>query len=64
MCDHSEVWHLCPSISFLFARLGALLESVSDCPEVGLFTSRDSTLGLVLVDISPLLQQSKRCRWR
>lgn len=58
MCDHSEVRCLCPSVSFLFARLGALLGSVGGCPKVGSFVPRDSALGIVLDDLSPLLLQS------
>lgn len=58
MCDHSEVRRLCPSVSFFFARLQALLGFVGGCPEVRPFVSRDSALGLVLADLSLLLLQS------
>ena len=58
MCDHSKVRHLCPSASFLFACLGALLGSIGGCLEVRPFVSRDTALGLVLADLSPLLLQS------
>ena len=58
MYEYSEVRRHCPSVSFLFARLGALLRSGSGCPEVGTFVSEGSSLGLVLDDLSPLLRQS------
>lgn len=58
MYEYSKVRRHCPSVSFLFARLGALLRSSSGCPEVGTFVSEGSSLGLVLDDLSPLLRQS------
>ena len=58
MYEYSKVRHHCPSISFLFAHLGALLGSGSGCLEVGSFVSESSALGLVLADLSPLLSQS------
>lgn len=50
MCEYSEVSHHYPSIS----EVG----STDGWPEVGSFTPRNSALGLVLVDLSPLLHKS------
>lgn len=47
-----------PLCFFSFACLGVLLGSSSGCLEVGDFVSEGSALGLVLVDLSPLLHQS------
>ena len=70
MVDYSEIRHSSPSIAFLFARLGALIDSSSDplgalsyCsnnqyPQIGDFVISDSGLGLVLGDLYPLLYQS------
>ena len=70
MMDYSEIRHSSPSIAFLFARLGALIDSSSDplgalsyCsnnqyPQIGDFVISDSGLGLVLGDLYPLLYQS------
>ena len=59
MFDYSEVRCLSPSISFIFSRLGASFESSGGgCPQVELFISKSSTLGLVLADLYPLLRQS------
>ena len=70
MVDYSEIRHTSPSIAFLFAHLGALLDSSSDPlgvlpyyfsdqhPQIGDFVVGDSGLGLVLGDIYPLLHQS------
>lgn len=59
MVDYSEIRHLSPSISFFFTRLGASLSSSGNyCPWVGDFALGDSSLGLVLGDLYPLLRQS------
>ena len=59
MVENSEVRQHCPSVSFFFTRLGAYLGSFSShCPPIEGFVSRDSSLGLVLVDLYPLLHQS------
>lgn len=58
MVDYSEVRNLSPNVSFFFARLGTFLESSGGhCPQVELFTSRDSAMRLVLTDCTPLLHQ-------
>ena len=54
----SEVRALCPSVSFLFAHLGASLEiSRNFCPLVEDFVGGGNSLNLVLVDLFPLLRQ-------
>lgn len=58
MYEYFEVRHHCPSVSFLFACLGALLGFGNGCPKVGAFVSEGSALGLVLANLSPLLHQS------
>ena len=70
MVDYSEIRHTSPSIAFLFARLGALIDSSSDplgvlsysssdqYPQIGDFVIGDSGLGLALGDLYPLLYQS------
>ena len=58
MYEYPEVRRHYPPVSFLFAHLGALLGSGSGCPKVRSFVSEGSALGLVLVDLSPLLRQS------
>ena len=59
MVNYSEITHLFPSISFFFARLGASFGFSGDhCPRVGDFIVMDSSLGLVLGDLYPLLRQS------
>ena len=53
-----EVRALCPSVSFLFARLGASLGiSRNFCPLVEDFVGRGNNLSLVLTDLFPLLRQ-------
>ena len=48
-----------PSISFLFARLGAFLSaSCTFCPSIEGFVFEGSVLGVVLADLVPLLHQS------
>lgn len=59
MVDYSKFRHLSPFLSFFFARLGASLGSFGDrCPQVGDFALGDSSLGLALGDLYPLLRQS------
>ena len=70
MANYSEIRHISPSIAFLFARLGALLDSSSSplgvlpyCssnpyPQIGDFVVGDSGLSLALGDLYPLLHQS------
>ena len=59
MVSSSEVRILCPSISFLFARLGASLEvSHTFLPLVEGFVFEGSSLSVVLADLFPLLRQS------
>ena len=67
MVDHSNIRRAPPSIAFLFARLGGLLDSSSDPLGVPPFSSSDqyprirdfvvghSGLDLVLGDLYPLL---------
>ena len=67
MVDYSEIRHTSPSIAFLFARLGVLLDSFSDLFGVLLhhssdrysqtrdFVVGDSGLNLTLGDLYPLL---------
>jgi len=64
MVDSSEIRRISPFIAFLFARLGALVDSRSDT--LGVFSSSDPYLqigdfivvGLVLGDLYPLLRES------
>ena len=70
MVDYSEIWHTSPSITFLFARLRALIDSSNDplgalsyCfsdpyPLIRNFIVGDSSLVLVLGDLHPLLSKS------
>ena len=70
MADYFEIRHISPSIAFLFARLGALLDSSSSLlgvlphhssdpyPQIGDFAVGGSGLGLALGDLYPLLHQS------
>ena len=68
MVDSSEIRHTLPSIAFLFARLGTLVDSHSDTlgvfsssdpyPHIGDFVVAGSGLGLVLGDLYPLLHNS------
>ena len=70
MVDYFEIRHTSPSIAFFFARLGVLivsssdqLGSLSDCSSdphlhIGDLVLRDSSLGLVLGNLYPLLCQS------
>ena len=59
MLSSSEVRAFCPSISFLFAHLGASLgTSCNSCSLVGDFVEGESSLGLAIADFLPLLCQS------
>ncbi|KAK9983005.1 hypothetical protein SO802_032530 [Lithocarpus litseifolius] len=59
MLSSSEVKALCPSVSLLFASLGASLgTSHNFCPLVGGFVGGENSLGLVIADLLPLLCQS------
>ena len=59
MVDYTEIRHISPSIAFLFARLGGLLDSSGDrYPRIGGFVAGDSGLDLALGDLYPLLQKS------
>ena len=59
MVDYSDIRRTSPSIAFFFAHLGASLGSLSShCPRVGDFVLGDSSLGLVLGSLYPLLCQS------
>ena len=55
MVSSSEVRTECPSISFLFARLGG---SLGVFPHLENFISEGSSLGVVVADLLPLLRQS------
>ena len=58
MVGSSETRTLCPSISFLFAHLGASLSASRNFyPLVEGFVFRGSSLGVVLADLVPLLRQ-------
>ena len=69
MVSYSEIKRTSPFVAFLFALLGALVESSSD--PLGVFSSSDSYpqiegfifsgsgLGLVLGDLYPLLHKSQ-----
>ena len=57
MVRSSEVRQLCPSISFLFVRLGVSLGSFhTHCPPIKGFVFRGNGLGLVLANLFPLLR--------
>ena len=62
MVDYSSVRVDCPSIAFLFTRLGCLLESVEgECLEwVSLFVGEDFPYKLVLSLLFPLVSCSAR----
>ncbi|KAK9997050.1 hypothetical protein SO802_021736 [Lithocarpus litseifolius] len=55
MVSSSEVWVACPSISFLFARLGG---SLGVFPYLANFVFEGSGLSVALADLLPLLRQS------
>ena len=59
MVNYSDIRRISPSVAFFFAHLRASLGSSSDqCPRVGDFVLGDTSLGLVLGDLYPLLRQS------
>jgi len=59
MAGYSNIRRTSPSIALFFACLGVFLGSSSDhYPQVGDFVLSDSSLGLVLGNIYPLLHQS------
>ena len=68
MVGYSEVKRTSPSVTFLFTRLGALIESptnplgalspVGSNPPIEGFVLSGSGLGLVLGDLYPLLYKS------
>ena len=53
MVDYSEVRVACPSISFLFARLGGSLGVPSDIKD---FVFEGNCLSVALADLLPLLR--------
>ena len=55
MVSSFEVRTACPSISFLFARLGG---SLGVFPHLENFISEGNSLGIVVADLLPLLHQS------
>ena len=55
MVGSSEVRIACPSISFLFVRLGG---SLGVFPHVENFVFEGNSLGVVLTELCPLLHQS------
>ena len=55
MVSSSEVRIACPSISFLFARLGGSLDVF---PYIQNFVFEGNSLGVALADLLPLLCQS------
>ena len=71
MVAYSEVQRTSPSVAFLFARLGALIESsakplgvlspVGTYPPIEGFAFSSGGLGLVLGDLYPLLYKSQVC---
>lgn len=59
MVDYSDIRHISPSVVFFFAHLGASLGFSSDhYLWVGDFALGESSLGLVLGDLYPLLCRS------
>ena len=57
---YTDFRSISPSIAFLFARLGGLLDSSGDIryPQIGDFAVGDSGLNLALGDLYPLLHRS------
>ena len=55
MVSSSEFRIACPSIFFLFARLGG---SLGVFPHLENFISEGNSLGVVMADLLPLLRQS------
>ena len=61
--DHSLVWSDCPSVSFFFARLCDLLESIGrKCPRVGSFVGRDCSYRFVMLFLFSLDSPFSRSR--
>ena len=60
MVSSSEVRIVCPSISFLFMRLGG---SLGVFPHLENFISEGNSLGVVVADLLPLLRQSIDWFW-
>ena len=60
MVSSFEVRIACPSISFLFARLGG---SLGVFPHLENFISDGNNLGVVVADLLPLLRQSIDWFW-
>ena len=59
MVGYTKFRNISPSIAFLFASLGGLLDSSGDrYPQIGGFVVGDSGLNLALGDLYPLLHQS------
>ena len=58
MVNSSKVRIACPSISFLFARLGG---SLGVLPHLENFVFEGNSLGVALADLLPLLCQSNDC---
>ena len=59
MVDSSEVRVMCPSVSFLFARLGASLDTSSaSLPLIGNFVFKGCGLGVVVGELFLVLSQS------
>ena len=59
MVSSSEVRVVCPSVSFLFAHLGASLDtSHAFLPLVGNFVFEGSGLGVAFGELFPVLSQS------
>ena len=59
MVGYTDFRSISPSITFLFARLGGLLDSSGDrYPQIGDFIVGDSGLNLALGDLYPLLHRS------
>lgn len=59
MVDYSDIRHISHFVAFFFAYLGASLSFSSDhCLWVGDFVLGESSLGLVLGDLYPLLCRS------
>ena len=60
MVSSSEFRIACPSISFLFARLGG---SLGVFPHLENFVFKGNSLGVVVADLLPLLRQSIDWFW-
>lgn len=59
MMDYSDIKHISSSVAFFLAHLGVFIGfSSGHCPRVGDFALGDSSLGLILGSLYPLLRQS------